>query len=149
MQYGRENVFFHVCRDDDEHEQTQNADGFDELSTATKHGKFTRPSVTTEGIATYSNRHGPETTHGSQLTQADERFDRKRSFVIDDDAECAPEVFLATKMLRGGRSIQGIAVREHGTDKFVKILRFIFVLPEELNKQLNKWVLVPRPCVCN
>lgn len=65
-------VFLQVGQDGDEDGQTQTGNSIAAVSTAPKHGQFTSPSVTTEGIA---DRHGPEPSNGPQVTQADERFD--------------------------------------------------------------------------
>lgn len=76
-------------------------------------------------------------------------FDRKRSFVIDDNSECGPAVFRAAKKRRGSQSIHAFAVREHGTEKYARVLRFYLNLPQSLVAFIDKWIAVPRPNVYN
>lgn len=73
------------------------------------------------------------------------RADRKRAFIIDDDQERGPASFHASKRLRGTtKSISAVAVREHGTDKFCKVLRFLFQVLETLARRIETWIAVSR-----
>lgn len=93
------------------------------------------------------------TTHG--VVNNSERSasveDRRRPFVINDCPMLGPAVFSATKALRspgvGQRRITAVAVREHGTEKYSKVLRFMHAVPTPITYQLNQWVAVPKPVV--
>ena len=63
-------------------------------------------------------------------------IDRPRSFIIDDSVDQAPAVFCATKLLKATgpdalprQRVSAIAIRERGTTKFSKIIRFAHNLP--------------------
>lgn len=77
--------------------------------------------------------------------------DRRRAFVINDEAQLGPAVFAASKALKttgvGQRRVTAVAVREHGTSKFSKVLRFMYALPSSVSAELDKWVAVPKPGV--
>lgn len=74
--------------------------------------------------------------------------DRKRAFIIDDAQQRGPASFHASKRLKGTtKSVAAVAVREHGTEKFSKVLRFLFQVPESMQRKLETWIAVPRPNV--
>lgn len=58
-------------------------------------------------------------------------------------------MFHAVKKRISGEDIHEIAIREYGIEKYAKILRFFFVLPDLLVKLMDKWIAVPRPNVYN
>lgn len=56
--------------------------------------------------------------------------------MIDDDPDMDPEVFFELRR-RGGRrggnnAITAVAVRERGTNKFARVLRFMYTVPPEM-----------------
>ena len=75
----------------------------------------------------------------------EEYLDRRKTFIIDDAPSTGPAVFSASKRLDGTRSyMSAVAVRKRGTEKFAKILRFLFDVPQVMGKQLNAWIAVPK-----
>lgn len=73
--------------------------------------------------------------------------DRRNIFIIDGGADKWPGFFHDTKTITGSRKITAVPIREHGTDKFNYVLRFLFDVPQELGQYLNVWTAVPRPNV--
>lgn len=77
-------------------------------------------------------------------------FDRLSVFVVLNELELGPDIFLATRPIPvkgnrvGGKKVKSIAVREWGTGKFCKTLRFMFTIPKSMQSSLNKWVHVPK-----
>jgi hypothetical protein len=91
------------------------------------------------------------------LAQNMRRSNHPRSFVIDDDPVQPPSVFYATKKVRAPRmegreaqreQIVAVAIRERGTEKFSKVLRFMHNLPEPMSRLTNTWIATPRPETC-
>lgn len=82
------------------------------------------------------------------------RYDRRQDFVIDDAANLGVAAFKATKSMKvnsvsgrrgGGRvNVTAVAIRDRGTVKFSKIIRFGFSLPGPLDAKLQCWIAVPR-----
>lgn len=85
--------------------------------------------------------------HNGIRGSQDGTFDQKRAFVIDDHFESGSGVFHAVKKRRGCQTIQAVAVREHGTEKYAKRLCFLFAMTEPIVKLNNTWIAVPRPNV--
>ena len=80
------------------------------------------------------------------------RFDRRRDFVIDDQPEMGSAAFIATKSMKiaGNRAgnrvrVTALAIRERGTEKQAKIIRFGYLLPPHLERKVNCWIAVPHP----
>lgn len=76
--------------------------------------------------------------------------DRRATFVINDNASMGQSVFMASKPLRtsgdvGQRRVTALALREHGTSKFSKVLRFMYAVPNSIGKELTNWIAVPKP----
>ena len=75
-------------------------------------------------------------------------FDRPKNFIVEDGPEAGQAAFFATKTLRGqgsGRSkITAVAIRERGTEKFSKVIRFLYNLPSSFSDSLKNWVAVPQ-----
>lgn len=77
-------------------------------------------------------------------------FDRRRAFIIDDNPGLGPEVFFATKNVASSGSfvelkkMTAVAVREHRTEKFAKILRFMYTVPSSVENALNTWIAIPK-----
>lgn len=72
-------------------------------------------------------------------------MDRKRAFVIYDSVTQGPATFHASKRRKvSGHKLESVAAREHGTDKFCKVLRFFIDVPPNISKALNEWVAVPK-----
>lgn len=93
------------------------------------------------------NQHGTSSTpSGSNHAAA---FDRPKKYVIGDDPGAGPLAQTASKKIRaladGSKvPITAVAVRERGTDKYSKVLRFLFSVPLPLQNKLNVWVAVPK-----
>lgn len=61
------------------------------------------------------------------------RADRKRAFIIDYDENRGPASFHASKRLMGtSKSVSAVAVREHGSENFGKMLRFLLQVPSSI-----------------
>ena len=77
-------------------------------------------------------------------------FDRRQAFVIDDAPDLGSECFMAFKRALpqgsrvGLRKMTAIAVREHGTQKFAKLIRFLYTVPTVQQESLNTCVAVPK-----
>lgn len=75
-------------------------------------------------------------------------IDRRQQFVVDDNPNLGNKAFYATKSIArsnlGQRRSTAIAVREHGTEKFCKVLRFKVNAPDCISDQLKKWLAVPK-----
>lgn len=79
-------------------------------------------------------------------------MDRRRGFVVDDNPALGPGAFFATKnvgasaaTLVGQKKATAVAVREQGTEKFAKVLRFMYTVPTPVQEILNTWIAVPKP----
>lgn len=76
--------------------------------------------------------------------------ERRKKFIIDDHPDLGPEVFVATKSVPGVTQQMGhnklvaIAVRERGTSKFSRILRFMHSIPQSIQESINTWIAVPK-----
>ena len=80
-------------------------------------------------------------------------LDRPRAFVINDGPDEGPASWWAVRNLtptgrhRGATNprskITAVAVREKGSAKFSKILRFMYCVPSTLSKRLEAWIAVP------
>lgn len=77
-------------------------------------------------------------------------FDRPKKFVIDDTGNSGPAVFFTKKNVKvnGTRALSrskvtAIAVRERGSEKFNKILRFLLSVPRSMGEAIDSWVAVP------
>lgn len=79
----------------------------------------------------------------------DQYIDRRRAFVINDSPDSGPGIFHAVKKKRGGKVVRVMAVRKDDTEKYEKILRFLFVLLDPIIKAINSRIAVPRPNVYN
>lgn len=81
-------------------------------------------------------------------------YDRRREFFVGDDPEMSPEVSFASKSVSSiertadTNRITAVAVREHGTEKFAKLLRFMYTVPMALQEKLKKLIAVPKSKVC-
>lgn len=76
-------------------------------------------------------------------------LDRRDSFVIDDNARMGQAFFTASKPLRtsgtvGQRRVTAVAVREHGTKKYSRLLRFMHSVPSGVSKEFDRWIAVPK-----
>lgn len=72
-------------------------------------------------------------------------FDRSARFIINKEPRLAPQSFVAhRKSTKSGnfglRQITAFAVREKGTEKFAKVLRLLYNIPEQLQE---KGIAVP------
>lgn len=85
------------------------------------------------------------------LPDAERACDRQSSFVINDSPSMGQVAFAATKPLCPSnvaqRRIKAVAIREHDTTKFWKVLRFMHALPQSIAKELDQWAVVPKPGV--
>lgn len=78
-------------------------------------------------------------------------FDRQSAFIVDDNPQLEPEAFSASKSvtsqnsLMENRKVTAVAIREHGTEKFSKVLRFMYSVPDGVNNHFNRWVAVTKP----
>ncbi|PXF42597.1 hypothetical protein BWQ96_07692 [Gracilariopsis chorda] len=74
-------------------------------------------------------------------------------FVVDESPGLGNEYYCATKLVAGMAKkvrtdrMMAIAVREHGTEKYAKVLRFVYIIPNPLQKALHTWILVPKTAV--
>ncbi|PXF42429.1 hypothetical protein BWQ96_07840 [Gracilariopsis chorda] len=74
-------------------------------------------------------------------------------FVVDDSPGLGNEYFYATKHVAGMAKkvgtdrIMAIAVGEHGTEKYAKVRRFVYIIPTSLQKALYTWIEVPKMAV--
>jgi hypothetical protein len=68
----------------------------------------------------------------------------KTPFLIEDDAGMGQEAFFARLRSRSQNAVQAVAIREHGDEKFCKILRFLYAMPPSIGHWLNCWVYVPK-----
>ena len=91
------------------------------------------------------------TVDGQGTVGADQHLasDRRHNFIIDDSPELGPESFFARKRVSEcGRlviqKVSAIAAREHGTEKYRKVLRFLYTVPEHVQDPLNTWLAVPK-----
>lgn len=80
----------------------------------------------------------------------DPDYDRRGAFSIDDEPGLGPEASFATKNLGVSgprieqRKLMAIAVREHRTDKFAKVLRLMYTVLSSTYNTLNTWKAVPK-----
>ena len=65
-------------------------------------------------------------------------------------------MFFATKRVRrdgsravGNDKMTAIAIREHESDKFAKVIRFLYNVPSLINENLETWIAVPKGCILN
>lgn len=77
------------------------------------------------------------------------QFDRGTAFVIDDHPQLGLCCKYAQKTFKDpGKDLNvrvtAAAVRERGTNKFAKTLRFMYALPKCLSDLINCWVAVPK-----
>ena len=79
--------------------------------------------------------------------------DRGRAFIVDDSPDLGP-AFFAMKRVRqdGSRAVSNdkmtaIAIREHGSDKFAKVIWFFYNVPRLINENLRIWIAVPKGCI--
>ncbi|PXF43989.1 hypothetical protein BWQ96_06222 [Gracilariopsis chorda] len=80
--------------------------------------------------------------------------DRARTFILNDEPSQGPKTWFAGKTLEirnRGEShavnrvkVTAVAVRERGTDKFSRIIRFIYSLPSSFSTLLESWIAVPK-----
>ncbi|PXF43106.1 hypothetical protein BWQ96_07140 [Gracilariopsis chorda] len=80
--------------------------------------------------------------------------DRARTFILNDEPSQGPKTWFAGKTLKirnRGEShavnrvkVTAVAVRERGTDKFSRIIRFIYSLPSSFSTLLESWIAVPK-----
>ncbi|PXF43284.1 hypothetical protein BWQ96_06981 [Gracilariopsis chorda] len=102
------------------------------------------------GAADMGDTHGEGNGEHPAVAPHQLYCDRRRTFVIDNDPNLGPEAFFATKNAGTGRgrsrqrSMNAIAVRERGTDKFSKVLRFMYTVPAGIQDALNTWIAVPK-----
>ena len=80
-------------------------------------------------------------------------LDRRRAFIIDDSPEACPDAYFAVKYLKvswgrksGRIKATATAVRDRGTAKFSKVVRFLYSLPSDLAQSMEMWVAVRRQC---
>ena len=74
-----------------------------------------------------------------------DRFDRSAQFLIDDSPDAGVGVFRAVKVCgRGQKSIHinAFAVRQYGTAKLSKLVRFMYAVPSPIYESLQHWVAV-------
>lgn len=77
-------------------------------------------------------------------------LDRRKEFVVDDAPNLGPEVFFASKAFNGvgtrtgSNRVTAIAVREHETGKYAKVLRFMYNVPGALQNSLKTWIAMPK-----
>jgi YqaJ-like viral recombinase domain len=94
---------------------------------------------------------GDDEVEGSERLagmQPSVQLDRGRAFVLDDDPSSGPASFFCTKSFQncGASSraqVTAAAVREHGTVKFSKILRFMYRVPSNVSRAVETWIAVP------
>ena len=91
------------------------------------------------------------TVDGQGTVGADQHLasDRRHNFIIDDSPELGPESFFARKRVSkcarlGIPKVSAIAVREYGTEKYGKLLRFLYTVPDHVQDRLNTWLAVPK-----
>ena len=93
--------------------------------------------------------------------QASQKFaDRRRAFIIDDGRYCGPASFFATKYVTPVNScdpastcrksqITAISVRERGTDKYSKWIRFMYTVPSAIREGFETWIAAPKTAPVN
>jgi hypothetical protein len=74
--------------------------------------------------------------------------DRPRAFVLDGAPNKEPASFYCTKCFQrvndvSRTQITAAAARESGTQKFSKILRFMYLLSPSISSWMEKWITVP------
>lgn len=87
-------------------------------------------------------QNGEETT----MDGNDNVHNHRSCFVINYDAQMGQAVFIASKTqsitLSGQLRVTAVAVREHGTAKFFKALRFMHSVPCSISTELDTLVVV-------
>lgn len=92
-----------------------------------------------------------DANHSSE--NVEQFMDRRRAFIVPDHPKLGNAIFAASKTCRvsgvGGatganRTVSAVAVREHGTSKVCKVLRFIHSLPPFVTSEISKWIAVPK-----
>ena len=84
------------------------------------------------------------------------KLDRPRAFVVDDSPSAGNASWFATKSLKPDTrevvsnsantnfKAVAVAVREGGTAKFSRILRFIYNVPTGISQMIETWIAVPQ-----
>ena len=49
----------------------------------------------------------------------------------------------------GNDKMTAIAICEHGSDKFAKVIRFLYNVLSIINENLRTWIAVPKGCILN
>jgi hypothetical protein len=76
------------------------------------------------------------------------QFDKPRAFVLDDDPSMERACFYCKQSFQRGNDrsrtqITAAEVREHGTQKFSKILGFMYRLSPSVSRLMEAWIAVP------
>lgn len=80
-------------------------------------------------------------------------LDRINAFMVDDFPQLAPSAFSVYKpvtseySLVGNRKVPVVEILEHGTDKFSKVLRFMYSVPDSFHGHVTRLVAVINPCL--
>jgi hypothetical protein len=87
-------------------------------------------------------------TEAAILSSPTVHLDRSRPFVVNDDPDAGPASFFCSKSFQRNRNnsrtkVTAAAVREHGTVKFSKVLRFMYRVPPSVLGAVETWIAVP------
>jgi hypothetical protein len=97
----------------------------------------------TSNVSEYYVQTGESQVESFSISQVDS----PRAFVLDDDLSMERASFIAQNLFRGERSLKdantAAAIQERGTQKFSKILRFMYRLSPSVSRMMEKWLAVP------
>lgn len=143
--------FLSITRNDDEDKsESESSDTEGEDGRETQNGSVSlgnsNPAIALTGCSS--------TPNSVELLPESSVLDRPRSFVINDGPDEGPASWWAVKNLKApGRragvpdssaKVTAVALREKGSDKFSKVIRFMYCVPSTLSKSLETWIAVPR-----
>lgn len=143
--------FFDVSRNDQDEDSDGSTaeDGSDEEDT--DEGQLDLNASTTTFTSADSNQCMPSV----DAPRANSRCDRPKKFVVNDGPGGGPVVHTAKKSVkRGGQrsstrtQVTAVAVKERGSEKYSKVLRFLFKVPSDMDAKLNTWIAVPHAVSC-
>lgn len=98
----------------------------------------------TDGNCPYEDIGTPSHRHKMKFNE------RSSTFFVGDSSEVGPASYFAKKAIkknwRGERrkQVTASAVRERGTKKHSKVVRFLYSIPTSISDAIQRWVAVPR-----
>lgn len=84
-----------------------------------------------------------------QKDVGDQYIDWRWAYIFNDCPDSDPGILHALKKKCGGQVVHSMAVQEHGTYKYAKIIRRLSVFVYPIIKSINFWMAVPRSDVHN